>query len=123
MWRSVVKGLPEGFEFDERELAILGLAGRQADDVAALEGIMKRDSRMVAGSKGQPRLHPAVVEVRQGRLAISRMLGELELPDAEEQPRSATSRRAGRAARARYDRVASLEARRALFGEGRGGAA
>lgn len=112
LWASVWKGLPDGWELDEREVANLTLAARQADDVAALERAVKRDGRMVAGSAGQPRLHPAVIEIRQGRLAVARLLGELELPDAEEEPRTASSRRAQHAAQARYQRVADLAERR-----------
>ena len=112
LWRSIVAGLPKGFELDEREEALLALAARQGDDVAKLEALVKRDGPMVVGSAGQPVLHPAVAEIRQGRATISRLLGQLELPDAEEEPRTEAGRRAQRAARARWQRRADVKARR-----------
>jgi hypothetical protein len=57
---------------------------------------------MVLGSAGQPVLHPAVVEARQARLAISRLLGTLSLPDEEAEPRTVAGLRAQRAARSRW---------------------
>lgn len=110
LWRDVHAGLSAAFELDERETALLAMAGRQADDVAELEAILKRDGLSVTGSTGQPRLHPAVAELRQGRLALARLLGGLELPNAEEVPTSAASQRGRKAAEARWEqRRASRE--------------
>lgn len=103
LWRSIVKALPESMELDERELAILTLAARQADDVAKLEALVKKAGPMAKGSAGQPVLHPAVTEARMGRLAIDRLLGRLSLPAEDDAPRTEASRRAQRAARARWD--------------------
>lgn len=108
LWRSVVAGLPNGWELDDRERAVLELACRQRDDVAALERSLSRSGRMVKGSRGQDRLHPAVAELRQARLAIGRLLGQLELPNVEEEKKTAASQRASKAAQTRWD----LEARR-----------
>ena len=102
LWQTVTKGLPKDWELDERELEILRLAARQADDVAALEKSIARDGVTVNGSAGQPRVNPAVTEVRGGRLALGRLLGMLELPGDDEAPRSEASLRAQRAARARW---------------------
>lgn len=38
------------------------------------------DALLVAGSTGQPRVNPAVAELRSHRLALSRLLRELDLP-------------------------------------------
>ena len=65
-------------EVDERELAILTLACRQADTVASLEAAVKRDGVMIPGAKGQRRLNATVTELRNGRLALTKLLGELE---------------------------------------------
>ncbi len=111
LWRSVAKGLPSGWELDEREAALLTLAARQADDLAKLETAIKREGAMARGSAGQPVVHPAVVEARQARLAIGRLLSQLALPDEEDQPRTEAARRAARAARARWDRVAERRER------------
>ncbi len=108
LWRGIVAV----YELDPRELTVLGLACRQADDVARLEAAVAAEGVVVEGSKGQPRLSQVVGEVRQSRLALARLLGELALPDAEDRPATARSARAKRAADSRWDRVARIEERR-----------
>jgi hypothetical protein len=101
VWRLV-----DIFEFDERELVILTAAARQADDIALLERLIRRDGPVVPGSMGQPRLSGALTEVRQGRLALAKLLAELALPaDEEDAGLSPNQKRAQTAARARWDRV------------------
>jgi hypothetical protein len=91
--RAIRGGLPPGVELDEREEALLAAAACQADAVEALESdIAKRG--YVIGS----RLNPSVPEARQGRLALGRLLGGLDLPDSK----SLTEIRAGKAANARW---------------------
>jgi hypothetical protein len=90
LWRSVL----EDFDLSGAELVLLEAAARQADDVATLEAGL-RDGFTVQGSRGQPRLAAAVTEVRQGRLALARLLAELRLPaDGEEVGRNPTKARA-----------------------------
>jgi hypothetical protein len=111
--RRLWSGVVAEFELDLREQEILRLAARQLDDVARLEQLLARDGPMAEGSQGQPRLSQVVGELRQSRIAASRLLGELRLPDADEKPRTARSLRAERAANSRWDRTAQLrEARR-----------
>jgi phage terminase small subunit len=114
LWRSVAKGLGEGWELDEREVAILTLAARQADDLANLEQAIKHDGAMSTGSQGQPVVNPAIVEARQARLAIGRLLGQLALPDEAQEPRTEAGKRGQRAARARWGRRDQIAARRRL---------
>jgi P27 family predicted phage terminase small subunit len=113
LWRDIHHALPDDGELDERELAILAAACRQADDVAALEEAIAADGVMVAGAQGQTRLNAAVTECRQARLAVARLLGELDLSDPDAEPRTARSRRARRAADARWDARDQLTERRA----------
>ena len=108
LWKSVTEGLPDGWELDERELAVLELAAGQADQLDALEAAIRRDGVTAVGSAGQLRLNPAVAEARAARLAVGRLLGQLQLPDADAQPRSEAGRRGQRAARARWDRTAQV---------------
>src|SRR5829696_10093682 len=99
---SILDGLPPGVELDEREQAILDLAARQANDVAALEAdVAERGVRVPGSRAGHTVLNPALGEARQGRLALGKLLGALELPESA----SDTSRRAQRAAEARWRRA------------------
>lgn len=112
LWAEVMKGLPTGWELDEREREILRLACRQADVNAALEAQIEKDGLMATGSKGQEVLHPAVQEARQGRLAIDRHLGHIALPAPEKaagESSDTASERATKAANARW----ATDARRA----------
>ena len=95
-------------EFTPSEVQLLTMACRTADDCAKLEAAIRKLGAFVTGSAGQPVLNPAIPEARQSRLAISRLLGLLDLPnpDDEEKPATAASRHAAKAANSRWLRVA-----------------
>ncbi|MCB0862612.1 MAG: hypothetical protein KDB66_05290 [Solirubrobacterales bacterium] len=112
LWKSIWSDLPKRWELDEREQAVLLAACRQADDVARLEVAADEHGPMTTGSRGQAVLNPAVAEARQGRLALSRLLGQLHLPDDDEKPVTAASLRGKRAADVRWDLQRKKEARR-----------
>jgi hypothetical protein len=99
------------FDAEPWEIAILTAAARQADDVARLERLIVRDGATVLGSAGQARLHPAISELRQGRLAVGKLLAQLHLVDEPEtgMGRSPRSRRASHAANTRWGRVTRME--------------
>ncbi len=112
LWGQLQEALPPTAEFDERDLAILALAARQADDVAALEREIRTEGVVVTGSQGQPRLNALVTEARQGRAAIAKLLTDLDLGEQEvERPRSPRSRRAQHAAEVRWAAVAERRER------------
>jgi len=90
------------FQLDARELLVLEQAARQADAVEALELEIAEAGLVGRGSRGQLRLSPTVVELRQARLAVSKLLGSLALPDHD--GAKATTRRARKAAEARWER-------------------
>ena len=98
MIEAIRTGLPDGVELDEREEAILDLAARQARDVAAAEADIADRGYLVEGSRGQKVVNPSVAEVRQSRLALGKLLGQLDLPEST---RDAV-RSARRAAEARW---------------------
>jgi uncharacterized protein with von Willebrand factor type A (vWA) domain len=100
--RRVWSGILAEFDLDERELLVLEQAARQADSVAALEAEIEASGLVNPGSKGQMRLSPTVTELRQARLAVSRLLSDLALPDIDEE--SSTTRRGRKAAEARWGR-------------------
>jgi uncharacterized protein with von Willebrand factor type A (vWA) domain len=95
---AIRRGLPAGVELDEREEAILDLAARQASDVAVLEADIGARGHLVEGSRGQQVLNPSIAEARQGRLALGKLLGQLELPEGTRD----VVRNARRAAEARW---------------------
>jgi hypothetical protein len=52
---------------------------RQADDIAALEALVEQAGPTEVGSKGQVKVHGALAELRQARLALcasSRSVGD-----------------------------------------------
>ena len=102
--RGLWEALSDAFDFDPQELALLEVACRQADDVSELEAVIVRDGYTVPGSAGQQRLNGAVSEVRQGRLALGRLLGQLALPNEDGRVLTAKQRQAKRAADARWSR-------------------
>jgi uncharacterized protein with von Willebrand factor type A (vWA) domain len=90
---AIRAGLPAGVELDEREEAILDLAARQASDVAVLEADIAARGHLVEGSRGQLVLNPSIAEARQGRLALGKLLGQLDLPDVVRNARRAAEAR------------------------------
>jgi hypothetical protein len=110
LWRELVGE----YVFEVREVALLEACARQADDVALLEKVLRSDGPIGVGSRGQPKLTPVVGELRQGRLALARLLGELGLPaeEAEDAPTTARSARARHAADVRWAAAAARKARR-----------
>jgi hypothetical protein len=95
--------LPDDAEWDEREAALLDLARRQANDIDQLERLLAMEGATVIGSTGQSRLNPVFAELRQQRLALSRILGDIKLPD--EGMGISKNVTKSRAALVRWDRV------------------
>ncbi len=100
LWRRLIGA----YELDQWELTVAEAACRQADDVARLEALLAAGGLVIAGSAGQPRLAQAETEVRQGRLALVRLLDTLRLPADDEDGRGRNGRqvRAQRAAQSRW---------------------
>lgn len=98
LWRSF-----GAYVFDARETAALAAACRQADDIAALEAELATGTLIVEGSKGQPVLNSAVAELRQGRLALSRLLGSLDLPAEDAGSLTPRQLQARKASNTRWD--------------------
>lgn len=75
LWRDVLGK----YDLEEHELALLREACRTVDDLDALAAVSARDG-MTLG----PKVHPAVVEARQLRIALARLLGALRLPSGDD---------------------------------------
>jgi hypothetical protein len=94
MVEEIRRSLPPGHEWTERELALLDLAARQAADIERLEA----DIADIGVRTASGRLNQAFAEARQGRVALGRLLGLVDIPD-DVKP---VSVHASKAARARW---------------------
>jgi hypothetical protein len=74
---TVRDSLPPDHEWDERELAWLALAEAQAADIDRLEADLAE-----RGPRVGERLNQAFAEVRQGRVALARILGGVNIPES-----------------------------------------
>jgi hypothetical protein len=114
-WRQAVAT----YEFTEPEFVILHEACRTLAEIEDLEAALTSGELMVAGSTGQPRVHPAVAELRQHRLALGKLLASLALPDEDDEkpslPAPATVQ-ARSAARSRWTHRALTAAERRARG-------
>jgi P27 family predicted phage terminase small subunit len=103
-WKRVVGE----WECSPTELELLAEACRTLDELDALRRAVAKQGATVAGSQGQPRAHPALAELRQARGELRRLFDALGIPQPlagaapAEDVVSLTSRRAQRAARARW---------------------
>ena len=75
LWRAVVRE----FELDEHETVVLREACRTADSLDALQALLDEEGPMSSTSQG-PRVHPALPELRQQRIALARMIAVLRIP-------------------------------------------
>lgn len=70
-------------EFADHELAILEEACRVRDRIVELDAAVVTDGLMLPSSQGS-RVHPAVGEARQQRLALARLLATLQIPGLDD---------------------------------------
>jgi hypothetical protein len=75
LWRDVLGK----YELEEHELAMLREMVRTVDLLDSLAAIVEKDGPMVGG-----RMHPALVEARQLKIALARLIAALRLPAGEE---------------------------------------
>ncbi|UVJ40242.1 terminase [Arthrobacter sp. CJ23] len=71
------------FELADHEMALLEEACRIRDRIVGLDAAVVTDGLMIPSSQG-PRLHPAVAESRQQRLALARLLATLQIPGLDD---------------------------------------
>ncbi len=79
LWRAVL----DEYELEEHELLLLREAVRTADVLDELAARVAQDGAIVGSSQGD-RAHPALVEARQQRIALARILAALRLPAGDE---------------------------------------
>jgi hypothetical protein len=106
VWRDFHAELPDGWGFEPRELQALEAAARLHDRLDQLDAAIDKHGVTVAGSTGQLTVNPALAEFRQCAAAVSKLLGELEIPSGEEgKPETAATKRGRRAAQVRWSRA------------------
>ena len=75
---TICGSLPASHEWDERERALLALAEAQARELDMLEAdIADHGVRSPSG-----RLNTVVSEARQARVALARILGQVDIPES-----------------------------------------
>lgn len=79
---AVRDSLPASYEWDEREAALLSLALAQAENIDALEVDIAERGVRVEGRGGLV-LNQSFAEVRQARVALARILGQINVPESE----------------------------------------
>lgn len=113
LWKAVVGDLSPGWELDQRERHLLDQACHTADQISDLEAVVASEGVTTTGSRGQSTVHPALVEIRQARLVLLRLLSVLELADPRgDQTATPASAQARKAANARWGRRRQVEERR-----------
>jgi phage terminase small subunit len=103
LWERIIGDLPEHWELDERELHLLESACHVRDQIASLDAAVAADGPFVVGTRGARQVHPGIAEARQLRGAEMRLLRALQLTNPADV--SPTTRKAQKAAHARWDRV------------------
>ena len=92
LWTEVTAA----YVLDAHEEALLREAVRTVDALDVLHEVVAVDGVMIDSPSG-PRLHPALVEGRQLKLTLARLLAALRLPDGDEgdESQGRRQRRAG----------------------------
>ena len=80
LWDSVLSE----YELEEHEMALLREAVRLVDVLDALDRVVRAEGVLHDTPQGL-RAHPAVVESRQQKIALARLLAALRLPAGEEE--------------------------------------
>lgn len=91
LWRAVLRD----FELGEHEKAVLLEAARTVDLIDELQAVVTEEGVTAPSSQGI-RAHPALVEARQQRLTLAKLLASLRIPlDDEQQTGRLPQRRSG----------------------------
>jgi hypothetical protein len=85
LWRSILTE----YELEEHELALLREMVRTVDQLDALQTITERDGLLVASQGLGRKVHPAMVEARQLRIALARLAAAARLPAGDEESKDA----------------------------------
>jgi len=94
--RSLWKEVTDDWELDQQGLRLLTDAVQTASAIDRLEALVRKDGDVITTPQG-PRAHPALVEARQQRIVLARLLSALRVPESvpEEGAVSRPQKRAG----------------------------
>lgn len=87
LWSSVL----DVYELDEHESTLLLEACRTVDALEELDASVREDGPLVSSPQGT-KANPALVEARQQRIALARLLAALRLPSGDEGDHQAGAR-------------------------------
>jgi hypothetical protein len=72
-------------QFESHELATLGEAAKTLDTLHTLQAILDAEGPIIDSPQGR-KAHPALAELRQGRIVLARLLAALKIPAADDAP-------------------------------------
>lgn len=84
--KALWAALTDAYDLEQHELGLLLEACRTVDQLDQLQAAVDRDGVLAESSQGA-RAHPALVEARQQRIALARLLAALRVPAGEEDGR------------------------------------
>lgn len=90
LWKAVT----DDFELGEHELSVLLEASRTVDALDELEKIVRSEGVTHQSPQGV-RAHPALVEARQQRVTLAKLVASLRIPLDDEQDAGRTQQRSG----------------------------
>jgi hypothetical protein len=76
--KALFRAVIEEYDLRADEMALLASACRQVDEIGDMERILRKAPTMIPGSRGQMRPHPLLAELRQHRLALAKLLAQLD---------------------------------------------
>jgi hypothetical protein len=98
LWKQVTSV----YALEPFEETLLVHACRLQDRLADLESYLRDTGLTVLGSMQQERLNPAVIESRQTRVALCKVLGQIGFPNEDGKPMTSRSRHGQIASVARW---------------------
>jgi hypothetical protein len=72
-------------EFEPHFLQLLGEAAKTLDTLQVLQSVLDADGPIIHSPQGT-KAHPALSELRQGRITLARLLAALKIPPADDEP-------------------------------------
>lgn len=87
LWSSVV----DEWDLEKFEISLLVQAVTCVDQLDQLDALVRKDGPVVESPQG-PKAHPALVESRQQKLVLARLLAALRLPVGEEGAQQSSAR-------------------------------